>query len=262
VLRAPASDRTRVRLVRPDEALAVVPGIHERVRAATPGMHRRSRAWWEVRTLSDRPDERDGAGPLFRAVLEIDGRPSGYALYRTRGHGDHRAELVVTEQASTSPLAERELWRYLAGVDLVERISAPTLRCDHVLPLLLEDPRAARLEIRDDLWVRVVDLPGALAARGYAADGELTIDVLDAFIPANGGCWRIECAGGEASVARAQQAPDLRLGIDDLASAYLGGFTFAELARALRVEELAPGAIARADALFAHDPAPWCPEIF
>ena len=37
----------------------------------------------------------------------------------------------------------------------------------------------------------------------------------------------------------------------------------AQLARALRVTELRPGGLARADALFArYDPAPWCPEIF
>jgi hypothetical protein len=47
-----------------------------------------------------------------------------------------------------------------------------------------------------------------------------------------------------------------------LGSVYLGGFTWAQLARALRVTELRPGAIARADALFRHDVGPWCPEIF
>jgi hypothetical protein len=34
------------------------------------------------------------------------------------------------------------------------------------------------------------------------------------------------------------------------------------LARAGRVEELRPGAAARADPLFASDRAPWTPEIF
>ena len=47
-----------------------------------------------------------------------------------------------------------------------------------------------------------------------------------------------------------------------LGSAYLGGFTWAQLARALRVGELRPGALARADALFRTDRAPWCPAIF
>ena len=40
------------------------------------------------------------------------------------------------------------------------------------------------------------------------------------------------------------------------------GDAFAELARALRVNELRDGALARADALFHSDRKPWCPELF
>ena len=47
-----------------------------------------------------------------------------------------------------------------------------------------------------------------------------------------------------------------------LGCVYLGGFTFAQLARSLRVTELRAGAIARADAMFRSDRAPWCPELF
>jgi hypothetical protein len=45
-------------------------------------------------------------------------------------------------------------------------------------------------------------------------------------------------------------------------SAYLGAISFAQLRDAFRLEELAAGAIARADALFGWRPLPWCPEIF
>jgi hypothetical protein len=50
--------------------------------------------------------------------------------------------------------------------------------------------------------------------------------------------------------------------VSALGSVYLGGFTFSQLARGGRVEELRRGAIARADAMFATERAPWCPEIF
>jgi predicted acetyltransferase len=55
---------------------------------------------------------------------------------------------------------------------------------------------------------------------------------------------------------------DLRLDVSDLATVYLGGFTFAQLLRAGRVDEIAEGAVDRADAVFRTDRAPWCPEIF
>jgi hypothetical protein len=42
----------------------------------------------------------------------------------------------------------------------------------------------------------------------------------------------------------------------------LGAVSFAQLREAMRVEELRAGAVARADALFAWRPLPWCLEIF
>jgi predicted acetyltransferase len=61
---------------------------------------------------------------------------------------------------------------------------------------------------------------------------------------------------------RTDAAADLALDVTALGSVYLGGFSFADLARALRVEELTGGAVARADALFRTSVAPWCAEIF
>ncbi len=55
---------------------------------------------------------------------------------------------------------------------------------------------------------------------------------------------------------------ELRMDIRDLASAYLGGFSFAQLAAAGLVDELAPGAVERADSLFRTARAPWCPQVF
>ena len=59
-----------------------------------------------------------------------------------------------------------------------------------------------------------------------------------------------------------EEAAELRLSAADLASAYLGAFTFERLAAAGRVEELADGAIARASALFRTELPPYCPEPF
>jgi hypothetical protein len=57
-------------------------------------------------------------------------------------------------------------------------------------------------------------------------------------------------------------APDVACDITDLAAAYLGGFSFVQLADAARAAEIAPGALARADALFRTERAPWCPSVF
>jgi predicted acetyltransferase len=69
-------------------------------------------------------------------------------------------------------------------------------------------------------------------------------------------------ARGVASVTPFTGDPDLTLDTSDLASVYLGAFRFADLARAGRVGECRPGAVAAADALFATTVAPWCATMF
>jgi len=257
----PSEPVGRVRLVSLEDALGTFPAIYDRVAPETPGMFSRTRDWWEVRRLSDPPERRDGGGEHVRALLEMDGEPAGYAIYRIhmRFEGGVSAGFVnVLESAGVTPLAVREIWRFLLGIDWVASIRADLLPIDHSLLLLLAEPRRMRFRIRDGLWVRLVDLGAALSSRSYAADGAVVFEVADAFCPWNAGSWKLE--GGKA--ARTRERADMRLDVSALGSVYLGGFTFAQLARAGRVEELRAGAATRADALFHADRAPWCPEIF
>jgi len=115
-----------------------------------------------------------------------------------------------------------------------------------------------RFQVTDALWVRLVDVPAALAARAIGPGEAVVLEVRDAFCPWNEGRYRV----GDGGVKRTSAAPDLRLEVNSLGSAYLGGFSFAQLARAGRVEEVRQGAAGRADALFRWGRAPWCPEMF
>jgi predicted acetyltransferase len=129
---------------------------------------------------------------------------------------------------------------------------------DHPLFLLLSLPRRARYRMGDGLWVRIVDLPAALSGRAYGEGGPLVLEVRDAVCEWNDGRWKLE----DGVCERTDAEPDLALDVSALGSAYLGGFTFTGLALAGRVEELQPGAIARADAMFGTSRQPWCPELF
>ena len=256
----PLERRGRLRLLDKDEAAEALPPIHERVAAKTPGMFRRSGAWWDGRFLSDPEWLRRGRGEMQRALLELDGEPAGYALYRLNlsfGRGSSTGEVDVIEALGTSPQAVAEIWRFLLDVDWMDRIKAPLLPIDHPLLLLLADSRRLRFTLVDGIMVRLIDVGAALAARSYAGEGGVVAEVRDGFCPWNEGRWRL---GRDA--ARTDAELELRLDVSALGSVYLGGFTFAELERAGRVEELAPGAVARADELFRVDRAPWCPEIF
>jgi predicted acetyltransferase len=251
----------RVRLVEADEAKMVVPPVWDAVRQSTPGFFARSPAWWEQRVLYDPEEWRRRAGPKQFVVHETGGEVDGYAFYRHQGEweeGVATGKLLVREVIGSTPEATRDLWRYLCDVDLVQTISALLLPPDHPLFLLLAEPRRAKYRVSDGLWVRLVDVGAALSGRGYAADGRVVFEVRDAFCPWNERRWKLE--GGEAGPT--EDEPDLRLDVTGLGSVFLGGFTFAELRRACRVEELRPGAVAEADAMFRTDVAPWCPEIF
>ncbi len=257
----PFQPRGRVRLVSGQEALRLLPPVWESVLARTPGMFTRSSAWWETRVVDDPADERRGAGPKRVAVVERDGRAQAYAVYRHRPgweEGVSTARLEVLEAVGEDGAPTAQIWRYLLDVDWTAEITCRALPVDHPLLHLLAEPRRMRLRIGDGLWLRLVDVPGALAARAYGGEGRVVLQVEDPFCPWNEGRWKVE----EGRAERCRRAADLALDVSSLASAYLGGFTFAQLVRGGRVEELRPGAAARADALFRTDRAPWCPEIF
>jgi predicted acetyltransferase len=249
-----------VRFVDHDEAMKSFPRVYDRIRTRTPGFVSRSRNWWEKRTLDDTAEwRRGGAGPLNRVLLELDSRPAGYALYRIAQHPtEWKRTLRVLEAMGTDARATREIWRFLLGVDWMDDFTMRLLPIDHPLWHLLARPRFLGAKLHDGLWVRPVDVDAALRARSYR-DGRATIEIVsDPLFEDNVGTWTI--SGGGAK--RASRRPDVRLDVQALGSVYLGGFSFAELARAGRVEEAARGGLTRADDVFRTDTAPWCPEIF
>jgi predicted acetyltransferase len=258
---AGASSRADVRFVSEDEALASFPAIWDEARRQRPGMLSRSPSWWRHRRIADAEWERAGRAPLQRVRLTEDGRLAGYALYRQVGrveHGIFAGSVDVKEALAISPSATRALWRYLLDFDLVSRISAEGLCVDHPLLLLASEPQRLRMRVGDGLYVRVLDVPAALSARGYGAGPKLVLAIQDAFFPDNDGRYGLE----DGKVARTDAPADIALDVSALGSAYLGGFSFTQLADAGRVTELRAGALLDADALFRSAHAPWCPEVF
>lgn len=257
----PTEPAGELRFVEPDEALELLPPVYERIRMAWPGMFSRNRQWWEDRSLRDPEERREGSGPKRWIVYERDGMIDGYAAYRHKpgwDAGSTVAELRVLEALGATNEALRDIWAYLLAIDWVATVKAWLLPRDHLLFLLLAAPRRMRYRMGDALWVRLVDVGAALSARRYSDDGSVVFDVVDDFCSWNQGRWKLE--GGEAS--RTDDEADLSVPVQSLGSAYLGGISFAELARAGRVEELKDGALGRADRLFRWDRHPWCPEIF
>jgi predicted acetyltransferase len=170
---------------------------------------------------------------------------------------------VVHELEAADAAVEADLWRHLLSIDLVGPVRMPERPVDDVLVWLLDNPRMLRTTAEvDDLWVRLVDVPAALAARTYGGEGRLVLEVDDPFLPEAGGTFELEVAGDKSSCRRVHADADLALGTSALAAAYLGGVRLARLADAGLVEERSAGALLRADALFATPRAPWCGTMF
>jgi len=249
----------RVRMLSLEDAVEPVMQVYDRVRTTVPGFIGRPREWWTTYRLADPEHWRRGASPKYVALLELDEQPAAYAIYRVKGDweaGFPKGTVKVVEALADSTVAERELWRFLFGIDLTVRVES---RLDPASPLFLMvvDARSLRLTANEGLWLRIVDVELALAGRQFASDQSVVLELRDEFCPWNAGRWRV---GRE--VARTDDAADLELGIADLASVYLGAFSFARLAAADRARELRTGALARADALFRTERPPYCPEDF
>jgi predicted acetyltransferase len=247
------------RFVTLEEARELFPPIYDAVRRERPGMPSRSDAWWSDRQL--RLPEDEASAPRRFVVLELGREPQAYAIYRTHFSfegGLPASRLVVREAFGATPEAMAAIWRFLLDVDWMSVVEVELAPLDHPLFLLLALPRRARYQMHDCLWVRLVDLPAALAGRAYGEGGPLVLEVRDAICDWNDGRWKLE----DGVCERTDAEPDLALDVSVLGSAYLGAVSFTQLREALRVEELREGAVRKADALFAWRPLPWCPEIF
>lgn len=254
-----------VRFVEPEQAVDAFAPLYDRVRRRRPGMVNRWRGYWEW--IVTTPYFAADGTPFFAVYETPDGRIEGAAHYQVKAewvNGLPNGTLTVREAFAETIEAGAALWRHCLGVDLVRTIRGLNRPVDEPLRWLLADSRRLRvMGLTDDLYIRLLDVPAALAARRYAAAGSVVLDVADAFRPQASGRYRLTSGpDGIAECARTDAAPDIALSVTDLGAAYLGGVAFVTLAAAGRAEERTPGALARADALFAVIPAPYCGTPF
>jgi predicted acetyltransferase len=263
--RDPAPDG-RLDILDAEAAAKVLPDIHDRARRQQPGDVNRTPAWWDL-FFKDREKEREGGSARFYVVHESSpGQADGYAAYRAKhkwSDGLPGGEVRIVDMATTSDAAYANLWRHLLDVDLVARVTAWKRPVDEPLRWLLTDPRRMKVKaLTDELWVRLVDISRALPARRYGIDERLVFEVSEGFLAGDAGCYLLEANPHGAQCTRTDAAPDLALSVAELGSIWMGGVVPSNLARAGRVREKSPGALARADRLFATSPAPYCRTMF
>ncbi|MFD4560972.1 GNAT family N-acetyltransferase [Streptomyces sp. NPDC058469] len=254
---APATgpDNRSIEVLRRAECGEILEEVYDRYRRAQPGALSRPHRWWALRA---------GQPPISPAPRYIalhrdaDGVPDGYAGYSI-GEGK---TLTVDETIAADDAVFTALARFVLGHDLVSQVVFKHVPPGHPLPWQLADFRAGEPSGDTDwLWVRLLDVPRALTARGWFTDGELVLAVDDPFLDDHGR-YLLTVRDGKADCVPTGREPDLSLDVCDLGSVYLGGTAPSTLVRAGHIRAHRPGAAALADALFRADRSPHCLHWF
>ncbi|MCX4447097.1 GNAT family N-acetyltransferase [Streptomyces sp. NPDC087866] len=248
------TDPGSVEVLRRAECGEILEAVYDRYRRAQPGALSRPHRWWDL-GAGQPPVSR---APRYVAVhRDADGTPDGYASYSTES-----GTLTVDETIAVDDAAFTALARYALGHDLVSQVVFRHVLPEHPLRRQLADVRAGEVGgVTDWLWVRLLDVPRALAARGWSTDGELVLDVDDPFLGERGR-YLLTVRDGRAECVTTDRRPDLSLDVRDLGSLYLGGTRPSTLVRAGHIRAHDPAAAGRADALFASDRSPHCLHWF
>ncbi|WP_331716038.1 GNAT family N-acetyltransferase [Tessaracoccus coleopterorum] len=183
------------------------------------------------------------AGPSkdLRAVahFDTDGVVDGFALFKFKGW-DEAPRAEVQKMCAPDVTVERALWRALAGMDLIRTLTHEGSTGDP-LPLSLADARAVKVKgVGDWVWLRLLNLPTAVAGRAFDADGRLVIRVDDAMGYADG-TWLLSVTDGVGICERSDAEPAVRLDVDTLALLWHGDRGAQEVARAGLVSGSADG---------------------
>jgi predicted acetyltransferase len=254
----------KLRLVAPLDALADIVKVYDQLRGDRPGFASRDDRWWKY-VFSDPASQRSGATELKGVVLDTPHGPAGYAIWRVKSQWNEtgpNAAVDVREVVAADPGSYGVLWRFLLSLDLARTVSYGFGALDEPLVHLVNEPRQLGARFTDSLWVRVIDVGAALAARRYRTEVDVVFDITDNRLPANTGRWRLTGGPDGATCVRTDDPADLACTILELGAVYLGGPSLETLAHAGRVRELTAGALSPASIAFGWHRSPQALEVF
>lgn len=250
-----------VRLVESADLADAAPAVFDAARRRHSGQLDRPEPWWQ-RTLGLDGYRIVGDVPKSWAVHEGPNGIDGLLSWRVTTRFDiveSPGAVRVGELVAATDTAYQALWHHLASIDLVTEAVLSERPVDEPIRWLLPNARALQQTSSSDfLWLRLLDVPAALGARGYAVPGELVLEVVDDDGPGfAAGRFALDAGDDAAACAATTREPDLRLSQRALAAAYLGGTTLRQRGLVRDVEEVSAGGIDRFDAMFAAAVPPW-----
>ncbi|WP_314455883.1 GNAT family N-acetyltransferase [uncultured Microbacterium sp.] len=234
-----------------------VSAVHERVRRQRPG----SVPGWDGRwrgIAGVAPGDKEGEKVRAVAYRDTDGIERGIVVYTIADRDDFAAhDLSVRALFAESPDAYAALWRFVLEHDLVGTVKAWLQAPVPPVQWMVADRRAVTATLTDHQWLRVLDVPHALASRAYAAPLRVAVRVTDPLGFADG-AWRAVIGDDGQAVVEplADGDPvDVEMTVNALGSLLLGGARVTELAAA-GIASGHPGVLAAIDRSFAPSMTP------
>jgi predicted acetyltransferase len=198
--------------------LPAVQACYQRFARTQDGWLDRPQVWWDQLV----PPDKLGVEQHVYAVDGDGGEVAGYVRYQHLPAKPHGYTIQVHELCADEPDVASALWRLVGSSSTQAELVQASGRPEH--PLLLQLPDQD-LETTDEIrWMlRVVDAPGAIAARGFppAVRTTVDLDLADRQCEWNGGRWRLSVAEGSATLDRGGEG-DVQMTINAFSSLYSG----------------------------------------
>ena len=222
----------------------------------------RGEDWWRAAVLRNFYDRRGG---LLDAVVWTDENDQrrGYVIYDVARSPEAGQRLRVRDFAALDADAYVGLVRYLLHHDIASPLQWWVALDDPFLSLL-DDPGRVEVAYQQGMFLRVVDVAGAFAARPCLADvsARLILALTDEAASWNAGCWRLEAEDGHTLAQKCDEPPDLSLDVSVLAALFDGFLCPSEAARAGLMKVHGESALADADRIFAVVGPPFTADYF
>ncbi|MCZ6697788.1 MAG: GNAT family N-acetyltransferase [Planctomycetota bacterium] len=235
-----------VRPIGPEDDPAVAACYRQWAMRHDGSLDRRDYIWRRIRT----PRKNTARGYLVEGPSGVE----GFLYYMQVEAKGGRYSLKLTDVTSVTRSAARRLLTFLADHrSMAFRVQWQGGPADTLLTMLRE--QRSRMRLWEYWMLRIVDVAGALEARGYAADrgARVHFEVRDDVLPQNNGRFVLEVSDGRGKVSR---GGDGRVGIDvrGLAAMYTGHWTAEQLRGRDYLEASAEDASAASAVFAGHAP--------
>lgn len=197
--------------------------LFRRVAAAAPSPRsaslQRWDGWWKIQEFRTRR----ASTPHHAVVVGAEGAERGYIRFHIQATDNWFTSTQRTAIVDDLIAHDDDAWRALLGhvlsQDILHKVILPSRPVDDPLPRLVENLRAVQTsELRDESWIRPLDLQKLLNARSYDSNARVVIEVTDPLIADNNGVWTVAADGA----AKSSETPKIGLPIDTLTELVFG----------------------------------------